>query len=188
MVDSGTGRDQVVDRSLSFDRQQTADIVDAQIRHRGVQIDHAALDPVPVQHRQDALAHRCEVRQLFDVAEGEDDAALVRDDHAGRVGAVSQERGSARERLAIPAVLRELGPAQHLPLLAREHAVVALGSEGRGSGARERREEDQASDSERHWTTSPATPSWPSRKASSIAEFRTFLLNVRPPACPARGS
>ena len=163
MVDPGAGGDQVVDRGLALDREEAAHVVDAKVLQRGVQVDDPVLDPRAVQDRQDAFAHRREVRELHDVAESEDDAALVRDHHAGRVGAVTQEGGGALEQVRVPAVFGEVGAADHFPSLAGEDAIVALGGERREG--RERQSDREGADRtlypSHHRTTSTSTPSCP---------------------------
>lgn len=99
--------------------------------------------------------------------------------------------GGALKRVRVPAVLDEVGTVQYLPGLSGEDAISAPGSDMRGGCEREGREEGEewrVGDCARHWSSSPSTPSCPSRNANSIAVFRTPRLNVRPPACPARGS
>ena len=58
---------------------------------RRVELDGAVFDPVAVEHRQNALAHRGDVRELLDIAVLIDDASAIHDDEARGVRVVANE-------------------------------------------------------------------------------------------------
>jgi len=111
----------VPNRGLLLDGHQAANVVDLQLRERRVEVDRAVLNPVAIQHRENALAHRCDVRQFFDIAIAKHNAAAIDHDQPGRVRLVADEFHRLAQPGARPAVCAEFGRRNVFPGCAGEN-------------------------------------------------------------------
>jgi len=120
MVDAGAGGDEVVDRGLLLDGEETSDVIEPQIRKRRFEVDGPVLHPVAVQHGEDALADRGHVGELLDVSELIDDPPTVDHHEARGVGLVPDEARRLLEHFRGPAIGLQIVLLDVLPGLGRE--------------------------------------------------------------------
>ena len=101
MIDTGARRKQVAHARLALDRQQAADVVDAQVGERAVEIDRAVRHVLAVHHRQHALAR------------GEHDAdglhGAVAEQHAA---VLHSHEGGGVQRMQVVARRVEIAPTR----------------------------------------------------------------------------
>src|SRR5262245_17665708 len=85
MINAGSRREEVIERSILLDLEKRLNILQAELYNILSQINFARNNIVAVQHGKHALTYRCNLAGLLDIAEFEDLAAVYREMQGGRL-------------------------------------------------------------------------------------------------------
>jgi hypothetical protein len=83
MIDAGSGREEVIERSILLDVEKRLNIVQAELHNILARINLARNNTVAVQHRKHAIPDRCNLAGTLDITVFEDLATVNRKMHGG---------------------------------------------------------------------------------------------------------